>query len=247
MKRIVFALLVLMVAAPAGAEVLITCEPASPNEPNVIVSYDNSEPNSVRAFALEITVDAGEISAVSCLSDDYYLYPGSINIINGEVEDFGSCVAFIDSNVVIIEMGSLYADEDPYHTTPPPDIDDLLLVTVTEECQMCISENEIRGGVVMEDLSDPNVNAPCCGADVCPTCPTCWYCDCFPCGDTNCDCQLTFGDISILIAAWPPNPYNPCADLTQDGMMTFGDISVLIANWPPHGGCANCGTCTPIP
>ena len=244
MKKIILALVVLALALPASAEVLITCEQTVPDEPNVIVSYDNGEAEPVRAFALEITLDAGEISTISCLSDDYYIYPGDIDIEDGQVQDFGSCVASIDANVGIVEMGSLYAAEDACHPDGPPDEGDLLLVTVSGECEVCITENEIRGGVVMEDLSPADVNTGCCDVVLGPAC---WNYDCFNCGDADGDCALTFGDISILIAGWPPNPYNPCADLDKDTAMTFGDINVLIANWPPLGACANCGSCTPIP
>jgi hypothetical protein len=166
MKKIILAFVVLALALPASAqEVLITCAQVG-DEPNVIVSYDNSEDANVRAFALEITVDTGEISTISCLSEDYYIYPGDIDIVDGQVQDFGSCVASIDANVAIVEMGSLYAPEDACHPVGPPDDGNLVLVTVTESCQMSIGENEIRGGVVMEDLTDPDVNAPGCEVDL---------------------------------------------------------------------------------
>jgi hypothetical protein len=165
MKRIVFALLVVALAAPASAEVMIICEMV-PDEPNIIVSYVNGEDAPVHAFALEITVDVGTIEAVSCLSDDYYIYPGSIMIEDGEVEDFGSCVASIDSNVAIVEMGSLYAPEDACHPDGPPDEGELFIITVDLPFgfgDITITENTLRGGVVMEDLSTPDVNSPSCG------------------------------------------------------------------------------------
>jgi hypothetical protein len=250
MKKIILALVVLAIALPASADVDITCAQEG-NEPNVTVSYDNGETESVRAFALEIMVDACGIDTISCLSSEYYIYPGDIDIEDGQVQNFGSCVVSVDGNSAIVEMGSLYAAEDPCHTTAPPDQDDLLYITLTlgegETCDMSIKEEPIRGGVVMEDLSDPTINTPGCTVTIPSSGPACWSYDCFDCGDADGDCSLTFGDISILIAGWPPNPYNPCADLDKDAAMTFGDINVLIANWPPNGACANCGSCTPVP
>jgi hypothetical protein len=75
--------------------------------------------------------------------------------------------------------------------------------------------------------------------------PMCWCYDCFKQGDATGDCLLTFSDVSVVIAAWPPNPYYPCADFTMDGLITFSDVSVIIAHWPPNPGCD--ASCVPGP
>jgi hypothetical protein len=280
MRKIIFALVVLMLAAPAWSEVLITTAQVG-GEPNVIVSFVNSEGQHVRAFALDIVVESSEnpdlvISAVECLSDDYYVYPGSIQITDNEVTSPGSCVcddsyddtlAGIDSNGVTIEMASLYSPNDPDHNVAPQDSGDLVKLTLSDcggDVTITITANELRGKVVMEDATSVDPNAPA-GAAALPGCgcmddedpdyanwvtagePNCWCYDCFDCGDNTGDCTLTFGDVSTLIAGWPPNPFDACADLNKDLAMTFGDVSILIANWPPNGACDNCGACTPIP
>jgi hypothetical protein len=281
MRKIIFALVLLMLAAPASAEVLITAAQVG-DGCDVIVSFANSEGQHVRAFALDIVVEASGnpefvILGVECLSDDYYVYPGSIEITDNEVTNEGSCVCDDsyddtlpgppDSNGVTIEMASLYSPNDPDHNVAPADSGDLVKLTLSDcggDITITITANELRGKVVMEDATSVEPNAPA-GAATLPGCgcmddedpdyanwvlagePNCWCYDCYDCGDTDGDCQLTFADISTLINGWPPNPPDACADLDKDLSMTFGDISVLIANWPPNGACANCGACTPIP
>ena len=77
MKKIVCALAVLMLAAPASAAttVDITVVQEVAFEPNVVISYATSG-GIVRCFGLNIQLDNDEtIIAVECLSDDYYLNP----------------------------------------------------------------------------------------------------------------------------------------------------------------------------
>ena len=247
MKKIILALVVFALALPASAAVLITCEQQVEDEPNIVISYYNGEAEPVRAFALEITVDRGTIEAVSCLSDDYYLYPGSIQIDNGEVIDFGDCVASgIDSNQVIVEMSSLYADNDPCHTTPPPDEGDLLIVTITESCtMMCIDENKLRGGVVMETPgAAPDVNAPC--SDVSP--PPCYGDIAGPFGFP--DGKVSTSDLGLLLGTLGPvgSPYIicpvpaglECMDISgpagcPDGCLSTSDLGALLGYLGPFG------------
>ena len=261
MKKIILALVVLAIALPASAvepEVLITCAQVG-EEPNVIVSYVNTYGEPVRAFALEIILDAGEIVAVSCLSDDYYVFPGSIVINDGVPGPWGSCAASIDANVAIIEMGSLYAAEDACHPAAPPDEGDLLLVTVSEGCQMSIIENSLRGGVVMETPeAEPDVNAPGCEVDI--------GCECW--GDISGptpgvpDNMVSTSDLShmlvLLGAAGPPYQVCPvppgyeCMDISgptvgqQDGCITTSDLSALLVYFGGLGAPYQ-GPCMPAP
>ena len=70
----------------------------------------------------------------------------------------------IDSNGMTIELGSLYVGPNS-----PATSGDLCVVTVTDrEACMTITENTIRGGVVMEESAQtPSLTLP---ADVCPCC-----------------------------------------------------------------------------
>jgi hypothetical protein len=179
MKKIVFALVVLMLTAPAWARVDIICAQIEANEPNVLVSYVNSEAQNVRGFALNIVVDAGNILEVECLSPDfgYYIYPGSINPEGGQEPtegNWGTCVGDAgvyddtlpgpnDSNGVTVEMASLYSPNDPDHNSEPCDVGDLVRIKVEENCCLTIVKNVIRAGVVMEDATSVDPNAlGCC-------------------------------------------------------------------------------------
>ncbi|MHC4867645.1 MAG: hypothetical protein ACYTEX_26540 [Planctomycetota bacterium] len=159
MKKVIAALVVFGTAAPALADVVISCTPG-PGPKDVTISYDaTSEINSVRAFALDLVACDYNIVEVNCLSDDYYVYVGSISIDSGgQVTDWGSCVCSsgypgtlggLDTNGVTIEMISLYAGE----ANAPSSQGDLVTVTLSccDDCSVEVSENAIRGGVVMED------------------------------------------------------------------------------------------------
>lgn len=187
MRKVSLILAVLLFAAPALARVDIICEQIGDTN-EVLVRYvvTVGEPNIVRAFALDITVDNGVITEVNDdVSAWYDIYPGSISIVDGNVVDDGNAVADpcdhsdtqlgIDSNGVTVEMGALYSPPDDAHG--PPLTGDLLTFFVSESCHVTITENGTRGGVV---LTDPNqapddVNAPGCDIDVPP--PGCFPSD----------------------------------------------------------------------
>jgi hypothetical protein len=84
-----------MPATTAPAIVNVSCTLSSGGDCNLVaINYAVSgEPNKVRAFALDITVDNGaKIKSISYVNPDYWVYPGSIQIVNGEVNDVGSPV-----------------------------------------------------------------------------------------------------------------------------------------------------------
>ena len=214
MKKIIFVLAVLVLAVPVFARVDITCAQVG-DEPNVIVSYNNTEGQPVRAFALNITVDGGAtITAVECLNSDYYIYPGSIDIDDGEVEEdgWGSCVCDpedyddtlpgLDSNGVTIEMASLYAATDPEHTTAPAASGQLLKLTLDGDSTACITieGNVLRGKVVLEDATSLDPNALGC------------------CAELGCAC---LGDISDTAGTGPPDTFVDIGDLNALLMAMF--------------------------
>jgi hypothetical protein len=245
MKKIV-GLVVLLMAAPAFGAVNVTCSAgAAPNE--AIIAYNTDEGN-VRAFALELSVDAGAIAAVECLSADYYIYPGSIVIEGGNVVAWGSCVASgIDSNLVIVEMGSLYADADPDHKLPPDTSGNLLKVTVTETCQLCVAENSTRAGVVMEDPEQAPSLSLCC-IDI--------VLDCYPSGLADyADWVMyknTYGKAACECWCAPPEGtgYQCLGDGDQaDSGFPFyyrvytGDLSKLVNSWKKKMGDVGLDPC----
>ena len=171
MKKLGLVVAVLMVvAAPALATVNITCTA----DGNIVtVNYAvASEPNKVRAFALDITVDSPAwINDVNNLNAKYWVYPGSIVIVNGDVNDYGSPVASptfpgtlggLDTNGVTIEMGSLYSPTGDSSPNAPPLTGTLLkfkVCHVFNGCKVYIKENAVRGGVVLTNPAlDPVVS-----------------------------------------------------------------------------------------
>ena len=177
MKKIVFALAVLLLAAPAWATVDCNCTTVVGSEVVTVIFDARSEADpNVRAFALNITVDSGaKITGASNFNSDFNIYPGSIDIndTTGLVDNAGSpicdpCVygdtlAGIGSGGMTIEMGSLYKKG----TDPSPDPCGVLLTfTVDTDCTVTLAGNVSRAGtngVVMEDpCATPTVNLGTC-------------------------------------------------------------------------------------
>ena len=227
MKKLVLVLAVLMLVAPAMATVILTCADTDCNE--VTISYSvTAETELVRAFALDITVDGGKvIKSVTAFDPNYRIYPGSIDIneTTGKIDNAGSPVADdteypgvtlggIDTNGVTLEAGSIYAQGDDANTPGTSGV--LCVVTVSGECNLSITQNSPRGGVVMED-------AVAVGAFVAPgsgaaahAVPACQACTCW--GDVEStwgfggpDGKVDTGDtnyvVSLMIAAGPGPMY----------------------------------------
>lgn len=230
MKRTMFLLTTLLFAVPALAEVAVTCSPGG------VLSYDATSEGGakVRAFALEITVDPEvNITGISGLNTEYDIYPGTIKIVDGNVIEVGTPIASpnapdnpgqIGSSSIIVGMGSLY---DPDIEQGPPAIGDLLTISVSAECNVTITTNTLRGGVVMEGGTVAEVNAP--GAVITGG-PACWNWDCQPYGDADGDGFLTASDVQVLITAWSGD-YNPCCDFDHDGFITSSDVQTMLVYW----------------
>lgn len=164
-------------------------------DPNIVrVYYDaNSEPNLVRAFALDITLidDYGDANAVitsvtpakvgesNSTSKGYGIFMGSIVIDSaGNVTDWNTPVAPsgdpcaagpLGSNSITVELGSLYVGA----ANAPPKTGKLFEFKVNARaCKVVITENARRGGVVMENPDESvDVNMPealvMCPGDIC--------------------------------------------------------------------------------
>ena len=222
MKKIALVLAVLLFAVPAWAGVTVYIEhPVNEaNEIYVMYDVDDGDVNRPRAFALEITVDGNNpvLSAPYDIHSEYYVYPGSIQISGGVVTNYGTPVAVSGSNTVTIEMGSLWASNDPCHPSHPPENGTLMKFTIDtdEEDGDCtvsvnIAGNAPRGKVVMED-PDITYNNPsyvtytgvtdiniCKGG--CPTCP----------GDTDQDGDIDDDDYYAIqgVLFWADYLYDP--------------------------------------
>jgi hypothetical protein len=123
------------------------------------INYGGADPNRVRAFALDITVNNSRtITAVTCSNSSYYIYPGSISILAGSIENKGNCVCSatdfpgvtqpgLNSTGVTVEMGSLYTGG-----SKPASAGTLLTITPNSTpTTVTVAVNTARGGVVMEN------------------------------------------------------------------------------------------------
>ena len=175
MKKILLTLLVLVFASPALADVNITAaQVGEPCDGRVQISWDaTSETDSwVRAFGLNVQLhpapplygDANIVSAIG-LSEDYWVYPGTIQIAaDGTISLIGSIAAEYgdlpsdtltgppDGNGVTLEAASLYAP--PGEPNAPEKSGVLAEIVVDANTTLCITANVSRAGatgVVMED------------------------------------------------------------------------------------------------
>ncbi|MHC4476978.1 MAG: hypothetical protein ACYTEL_15130 [Planctomycetota bacterium] len=268
MKKVIFALVVFGAGAPVLADVVISVS-AGPGPNDVTIRYDaSSEPNRVRMFALDIVVEStcacdsnAVITEVNCVSADYYVYPGSVSIdAGGNVTDWGSCECgyglpgpLVLDNAATIEMGSLYVGE----ANAPAPSGDLVILSLEgpDDIQVSVSENAIRGGVVMENPYEA-VNVELNGGTVpgtcpclCPSCWELWACAGQPSGDATCDGSINLADLFALKAAFgksaPWSGSECCSDYNHDQSVNLGDLFILKAGfgsggYAPSIGSQNC-------
>jgi hypothetical protein len=151
-KMIVILALVMVVCAPAMAAVTIS---GSRSGGTIVLSYSVTGPNSVRAFAMDLSVSTGNVSGVSCSNASYWVYPGSIQISGGSVTGSGTCVCAstypgtkggVGTSAVTVEMGSLYTGSAPVSSGT------LLTLTISDSAAtVTVARNTARGAVVMEN------------------------------------------------------------------------------------------------
>ena len=172
MRKMVFALVIVMLTTPAWADIAITATDLGGG----VVAIDYSGTELARAFALDITVDAGTISAISdfAIGDDnngYGIFPANfsryitVDAESGQVTDWAvngytpvadandpGALGGLGTNGITIEMGSLY------DTEAPPLEGRLCTVTCSEPCRLTVTTNATRGNVVLEDATEAIVN-----------------------------------------------------------------------------------------
>lgn len=249
MKKLILVLAVLVLAAPALANPVVKATQVG--DTNVVeITYDVNEipdGNLFRAFALTITVDAGTIGTPYDVDPNYYIYPGSIVISGGDVSDYGTPVAAQGAGSVTLEMGSLYASNDPCgHTTAPGKTGVLCRVVVSDTCTLVTpAADGTRGGVVMEDTEGSFTVEMIPGDVVLDTGPACWgwVHQCY--GDIDGDLDVDIDDFYAFAAAFGTaegNPaYNECANLDQDAGndCDIDDFYIFAANFgtTPSGTC----------
>ena len=172
MRKVIFALTVAILATPAWADVSITATDLGGG----VVAIDYSGTELARAFALDITVDAGTIVDINdyAVGDDnggYGIFPANFNryivvdAATGEVADWAvdgytpvadandpGALGGLGTNGITIEMGSLY------ETQAPALEGRLCTITVGATCTVTVTTNATRGNVVLEDATEAVVD-----------------------------------------------------------------------------------------
>jgi hypothetical protein len=267
MKKLAFALVLVLLATPVWATVTITCTPG-PGDCNVTISYVSTEGTPIRGFGLDVNTGDANVVAVQCVDANYYVYPGSIGIdASGTVTDWGECVcsgyAGTKSGTgepnVTIEMISNYVGE----ANEPSDDGTLAIITLSCDATVEIAENTILGGVVMEDPNEVvEVITVGCVVAGCGSCggvpPDPNHCqDPNQCaghsqGDSTCNGAVNLGDLFALKAAFGKNcPWvNPecCSDYNNSGGVNLADLFILKAGFGTSGYLPSTGNqnCLPL-
>ena len=183
MKRLILLVAVFSVAGPVLADVHISVEPNG-GLANINYSTDGEK---VRAFALDITVDAGAIIDITnyirgestAEKPGYGIFPANFGRYIEVDAETGEVVAWDDADYtpvadpcdpgalgglgtdgITIEMGALYYPTDDSSPNAPPNSGTLCTLVLSEEANMIVTLNEVRGGVVLtnpEVVADVNV------------------------------------------------------------------------------------------
>jgi hypothetical protein len=256
MKNFILPLAVALIATPAWATVAITV--VDEGDGIAAINYAVSgEPNKVRAFALDITVDAGVIEEIS----DYMkgegaffgIFPASfrdyitVDATTGEVTtwDVNEYTPLADPNDpgaedglgtagVTIELGALYYPTGDSSPNAPPDSGTLCKLKVSETCNMCVAENATRGGIV---LTDPSVAPTVDLSGACPVAVTVGQGECFPNSYSTYNDWVAMGSPACWCAAPVGSGYQ-CDGDVDGATETFfkyriygNDLGAIVDNW----------------
>ncbi len=241
MKKTIVALSVVMLTAPAWAGVAITVTDLGDG----MAGIDYSGTELARAFALDITVDAGTIDAISdfAVGDDnngYGIFPASfsrnivVDPVTGDVSDWAvagytpvadagdpGALGGLGTNGITIEMGSLY------DTRAPALSGRLCVITTSEPCKITVTTNATRGNVVLEDASEAAVDLA--GATEIQIAGAGGYTGPQP------EEWLAVGQPDCWLSSLNPRQCHGDADGTSQGKNKFwvstNDLDVLIASW----------------
>jgi hypothetical protein len=171
MRKVFFPVLVVLLATPAWATINITANHLGDG----VVAIEYSGTELARAFALDITIDAGVIESIDGYArgdenNGYGIFPANFSryitvLDTGEVESWDEseyspvadandpgALSGIGTSGITIEMGSLYT------TQAPPLSGTLCRIKVTESCLLTVTTNATRGNVVLENATEADVD-----------------------------------------------------------------------------------------
>jgi hypothetical protein len=255
MKKLLCLFAVIALTAPAFADVEIICTDNGGG--SVTVSYvADTEAELVRAFALDISVDAGTITGISNFKTGestqadpgYGIFMTSIDLTDPENPVWNTPVADpvdpednpytcggLGDSCITVELGSLYDMAVPNDS--PLTSGDLFDLTVSETCNMSIDINADIGGIVME--GDPpaapaTIISTGCSITVGPG-------ECYVLGAQRGTCTnynygnqlITQAQVDAWNAAGQPDawccPCQPCGDADNSGGVTAGDYFAIFS------------------
>ncbi len=274
MRNIVVTLAVLLLAAPALAtNVAITAVDEGGGV--VRIGYAvTGHPPKVRAVALDITVDAGTIDAISDFAKGestqaapgFGIFPANFGrhitvdadtgeVASWDVANYTPVAAAADpgalgglgTNGITIELGALYYPPDDSSINAPPASGTLCKITVSSGCTVKLEENATRGGVVLTDPAvAPVVTLTGCTVKIGPV-------DCFPSTNSAYNDWVALGKPDCWCA--PPNGSGYQCDGDADGKdsggltkyrVFTGDLNLIVANWKKKAGDATLDPCADI-
>ncbi len=255
MRKMIVILAVVLVANIALAEVKITAKDEGSGV--VSINYEVTDSPKARAFALDITVDAGTIDAISgyikgestAANPGFGIFPANfsrsitVDPDTGDVADWNvdgytpvadpndtGALGGLGTGGITIEMGALYYPTDDSSPNAPGDSGILCTITVSADCNLNIAENATRGGIV---LTDPAIAADVnlVGATNMPV--VLGAADCFPSSFESYADWVAMGKPACWCA-----PYQCDGDAdgldsgSPDNYRVFnGDLSLIVDNW----------------
>lgn len=175
-KKSLFLFVISLSASISFGTVIISCQDIGNHV--VQLSYDStSESCLVRAFALNVHVSNGVFQSIgnylqgesTALNPGYGIYPGFL-IIPGRPVTYGDpidtspgALGGLGTNGVTLDFGAMYLNPED----APLKTGVLCTLTVSQNCTVSIApENTYRGGVILENGTQPQVN--CYGCQVIP-------------------------------------------------------------------------------
>lgn len=250
MKKLALLLAVVLIAVPAMADVAIEVVDAGDDWVDIMYTSDDAN-NIPRAFGLDITVDGATIEGYSLDgAEPFVIYPGSIVIVEGQVDQDGTPIAAasapgaqpgLGTEGVTIEMGSLYNLEVEEGGEKPADEGLLISLQLSGSGIVNVTANTTRAatGVVLEDVTNAVVDLSLATevaiGDVEPDCV----------GDLTGDGIVSADDMNVLLMYLFQNgdpaqgyltPETPDGyDLTGDGNVSADDMNVLLMHLFQNG------------
>jgi len=262
MRKMILALVVVLLTAPAWASVQIIIE--DEGDGVAAIKYDSTgETELVRAFALDITITSGECTIVDvtdfAVGDDnggYGIFPANfsrhitVDGQTGEVADWNAegytpvadandtgAAGALGGTAITIEMGSLYDQVAPGKTGT------LCKIAYEGSGTVSATLNAVRGGIVLENAAQANLDASQCtdvaiGEEVCQMPTSEMQADWIAFGKPDCWCT--------------PYHCDGDADTLEQGLLAkkhrvgTNDLQVLIDNWGAKGTEAGYNPCADV-